>query len=371
MGTHPNGPSVVVIPGKTDQSLSDWIKNNPDSLGSEPKTYFKGELSFLFKVLSVNTSLSVQAHPHKVHAAQLHEKFPDLYKDSNHKPEMAIALTPFMGLCGFRPIAEVAKFMTEIDEFRVVVGNNNAIKLIAASRSMDMVMHREVMKECFSGMMMQDKDIVKRELESLMAKVKSLDTNKGDAEKHVSDVLLKLSKEFPGDVGAFSIYFLNIITLVPGEAMFLEANLPHAYLSGDCMECMACSDNVVRAGLTFKYVDVHTLVEMLDYTGRSIAKTKFKGLEDGTDIRTTVFKPPVYEFAVARYEVPAGKNVSLPAMDSASIVILIHGEGNASNRTLSSPLHVKRGSVFFIAANEEVNVTPTSNILMFRAYTSL
>ena len=50
----------------------------------------------------------------KVHAELLHEKFPDLYKDSNHKPEMAIALTPFMGLCGFRPIAEVAKFLTGI-----------------------------------------------------------------------------------------------------------------------------------------------------------------------------------------------------------------------------------------------------------------
>ena len=58
------------------------------------------------------------------------------------------------------------------------------------------------------------------------------DTHKGDAEKHVADVLLKLTNEFPGDVGAFSIYFLNIITLAPGEAMFLEANLPHAYLSG-------------------------------------------------------------------------------------------------------------------------------------------
>ena len=58
-----------------------------------------------------------------------------------------------------------------------------------------------------------------------------------------------------------SIVFKNIL----GEAMFLGPNLPHAYLSGDCIECMACSDNVVRAGLTPKLIDVPTLCEMLIY----------------------------------------------------------------------------------------------------------
>ena len=61
----------------------------------------------------------------------------------------------------------------------------------------------------------------------------------------------------------------------PGEAMFLRANLPHAYLSGDCVECMACSDNVVRAGLTPKFMDVETLCEMLDYTPKNANANKF------------------------------------------------------------------------------------------------
>ena len=47
----------------------------------------------------------------QVHAEKLHKERPDLYKDSNHKPELAIALTPFKGLCGFRPIAEVAQYI--------------------------------------------------------------------------------------------------------------------------------------------------------------------------------------------------------------------------------------------------------------------
>ena len=66
MGTHPNGPSRVKIPGKPDELLEDWLKKNPDALGARVKDQFKGALPFLFKVLSVNNSLSIQAHPNKV-----------------------------------------------------------------------------------------------------------------------------------------------------------------------------------------------------------------------------------------------------------------------------------------------------------------
>ena len=42
---------------------------------------------------------------------------------------------------------------------------------------------------------------------------------------------LILYKLFPGDVGCFTVYFLNVVTLQPREGMFLEANLPRVYLS--------------------------------------------------------------------------------------------------------------------------------------------
>ena len=46
------------------------------------------------------------------------------------------------------------------------------------------------------------------------------------------ELLLQLHQQYPGDIGCFAIYFLNLLTLKPGEAMFLEANMPHAYLKG-------------------------------------------------------------------------------------------------------------------------------------------
>jgi len=55
------------------------------------------------------------------------------------------------------------------------------------------------------------------------------------------------------------------VELHPGEAIFLDANEPHSYLSGELMEVMATSDNVVRMGLTPKLKDVEILLGMLTY----------------------------------------------------------------------------------------------------------
>lgn len=82
--------------------------------------------------------------------------------------------------------------------------------------------------------------------------------------------MLLLEKEYPADVGVISLFFFNYVNLSPGEALYIGANEPHAYLSGECIECMATSDNVVRAGLTPKYRDVQTLSSMLTYKQVSI-----------------------------------------------------------------------------------------------------
>lgn len=71
------------------------------------ETYFTRLKSYFFhlfglcQVLSVAKPLSIQAHPNKELAGILHKARPDLFKDTNHKPEMALALTEFEALCGF------------------------------------------------------------------------------------------------------------------------------------------------------------------------------------------------------------------------------------------------------------------------------
>ncbi|KAF5194996.1 Mannose-6-phosphate isomerase, partial [Thalictrum thalictroides] len=104
MGTHESGPSFVVESGKTDAeyiTLNTWISENPSVLGEKVVKVWGNNLPFLFKVLSVAKALSIQAHPDKELARALHTSHPNLYKDDNHKPEMALALTKFEALCGF------------------------------------------------------------------------------------------------------------------------------------------------------------------------------------------------------------------------------------------------------------------------------
>lgn len=96
--------------------------------------------------------------------------------------------------------------------------------------------------------------------------------------------------------------FLNHFVLRPGQATFLGPNEPHAYLAGDCVECMACSDNTIRAGLTPKFKDVQTLCASLTYQMTAPPFFRPRQLAPGV----TEYAPPVREFAVQKLEVGAG-----------------------------------------------------------------
>lgn len=64
---------------------------------------------------------------------------------------------------------------------------------------------------------------------------------------------------------------------------------------------MACSDNVVRAGLTPKYIDVETLCKMLTYNCEEADRKRFQPIE--VDSYTQLFSPPVPDFSVAKIQV--------------------------------------------------------------------
>ena len=120
MGTHVNGPAMIA----DGEELLQWLHKNPNAVGKVPETYPADDLPFLFKVLSIRTALSIQSHPDKQLAKQLFASRPDIYKDPNHKPEMAIALTPFEALCGFRPVSEIQYYLGYYPELSIIVGED-------------------------------------------------------------------------------------------------------------------------------------------------------------------------------------------------------------------------------------------------------
>eukprot|EP00494_Astrolonche_serrata_P026981 UN27244 len=233
MGTHKKGPAKLISDEKT--SLKSWLGDK--------------ELPYLFKILAVNRSLSIQAHPNKVLAKKLHSERPDVYKDPNHKPEMTYALTEFEAMCGFRPGDEIAAHL-KLQPLRNIIGEKESTNFEAAVKKGDTNEIEKNLKVIFTNVMKADPKEIKKQIDVLL---KSFE-NKTD---YFSKLIMRLNKQFPGDVGVFAPYFLNVLTLKVGEAMFLSAGLPHAYLDGNCIEAMACSDNVIRAGLTPKLRDTN------------------------------------------------------------------------------------------------------------------
>ncbi|XP_021263090.1 mannose-6-phosphate isomerase [Numida meleagris] len=369
MGAHPSGDAEVLDGRDPPQTLGSWLAEHPACLGPKVHDAFGGRLPFLFKVLSVRTALSIQAHPNKELAAKLHAQFPQHYPDTNHKPEMAIALTQFEGLCGFRPVEEIAAFLQAVPELRALVGEVAAEQL-ERSASHDPRGVSAALRVCFTCLMKSEKETFSQQLGLLVERISKQAAKGQDTSASNGDLLLRLHAQFPGDIGCFSIYFLNVVRLEPGEAMFLAANEPHAYLQGDCVECMACSDNTVRAGLTPKFIDVLTLCEMLNYTPAPSNSKIFPAVQSPLDPSVFIYDPPVPDFTLMRIEIPSSiKLYLISALDSASILLVIQGTATGTSTAAASEMTLRRGSVIFISANESISLrlSPSEGMLLFRA----
>ena len=128
MGTHVSLPSQIK---QTKQLLSDFLKENPKKhLGKSLEiSVFEDKLPFLFKILSIEKALSIQAHPNKALAEILNKNFPEIYKDNNYKPEMAIALTKFRALSNFLPLKEIIKNFEDFSSLRKIFSEETLKKI--------------------------------------------------------------------------------------------------------------------------------------------------------------------------------------------------------------------------------------------------
>ncbi|GAB5366055.1 hypothetical protein AAMO2058_001111400 [Amorphochlora amoebiformis] len=345
MGTHHKGPAEVAVEGKSEL-LSKKIGQ---------------DLPYLFKVLSVAKALSIQAHPDKKLAEKLHKERPNVYKDPNHKPEMTCAVTQFEGMCGFRPAAEIAKHFDEYPEFKAIVGEKVSKAFSSAAAGSDAAKLKAELKSVFSTVMVAKSGDVKTQV-GLM--VKRLGEQKGCDD--LEELILRLNKEYPLDVGVFAPLFLNHVVLQPGDAMFLSANEPHAYLKGDCIECMACSDNVVRAGLTPKLRDTPTLCSMLTY--KAMKPKIMKG--DVVDACSRVYPCPIDEFLLMTSKIAKGKSYDVPKIKGHALFLVYEGSGKGSSSDGSS-VELKKGSVFFLKGGSDLKIEGgEEDVLLYRCSTA-
>lgn len=262
-----------------------WIGNHPNGAsvsaeGASP------EVPFMLKFLSVGKALSLQLHPDAMFAAALHACAPNAYSDPHAKPEMAVALTTASLLYGFRPDwRETLARYPEIPDHQSL----EALVIYLLNWGTGLVTYKAVLKRLEAA-----------------------------ASPDATDRLfLALAAQHPGDAGALLALFMNHVRLVPGEGIAIPPNVLHAYLSGDLVECMASSDNVVRAGLTTKARDVNTLLACLSYE----AGTPVTLLPVQSDPHTFTYVSGFEEFDLVRLEVPHGQTARYACRSNALLAV--------------------------------------------------
>ena len=135
---------------------------------------------------------------------------------------MALALTPFQALCGFRPLPAIAAFLASTPEFAALVPGAVQDALRAAAK--------QALRDVFAAVMTAEPALFQPALARLVARYKAGDVRPD--EEPVKELVVMLDSQFPGDIGVFCAFMLNHMTLKPGEAIFLAAGEPHAYVSG-------------------------------------------------------------------------------------------------------------------------------------------
>ncbi|MEU2550994.1 mannose-6-phosphate isomerase, class I [Streptomyces sp. NPDC013313] len=343
MGAHPGAPSRTAR-----GTLVEVIDADPErELGPAAVARFGPRLPFLLKILAAGAPLSLQVHPD---LEQAREGYADEerrgvpvdaphrnYKDANHKPELICALTEFDGLCGFRAPAEAAGLLEGlgVDSLKPYAG------LLRA--------HPEetALREVLTAVLSADPD----EMAHTVAEATAACTRLGGDYAPYAGI----ARHYPGDPGVIAAMLLNHVRLKPGEALFLGAGIPHAYLDGLGVEIMANSDNVLRCGLTPKHVDVPELLRVVRFEAGDPGVLRPEAALDGEE----VYETPIDEFRLSRYVLSEGGTAHDLTLDTPQILLCTAGSVRAGEHELAP------GQSVFVPAGEKAEVAGAGTV--FRA----
>ncbi|EPD26398.1 mannose-6-phosphate isomerase, class I [Actinotignum schaalii] len=255
----PEDSATLVAPG--GPSLRDLIARAPEEmLGADVARRHGGELPYLLKLIAPDQPLSLQVHPsleqaragfEREEAAGISRTAPHRsYRDRNHKPELAYALTPFEAICGLRTPRRIAEVL-------------GGLGLPLTDRLAALVEERGV-GAVFADLLSAGTRPSPEQIQQVVAACAARLERGTSPSPRADRIVETLAQHYPGDPGVVASLLMNPVSLRPGEALFIPAGTVHAYLSGTAVEIMAASDNVLRAGLTPKHVDVEELVRIMD-----------------------------------------------------------------------------------------------------------
>lgn len=358
LGAHRKAPSIIKT-SVGNQTLDNFLKRNLKKCLGKRVARKYGRLPFLFKVLDVKKTLSIQVHPSKKNAEKGFKEENILgipltapyrnYKDDNHKPEIMVALSEFWLLHGFLPKSKLIERLEETPEFKKLVN----------------IFKEEGYFGLYKNVMEKSNEEVYEILKPLIDRItplyknKKLDKNSPDfwAAKVVDESTNKKKL----DRGIFSIYFFNIMKLNKGEAVFQKEGVPHAYLEGQNIELMANSDNVLRGGLTKKHVDVTELLKniVFEETNPEVLYGCLK-----KDNLERVYETEAKDFELSKINI-AESQVYKAKSRSVEILIVIDGEIEIVET--KSVLNLKKGQSALLKAGSIYKITSKKKATIYKA----
>ncbi|MGZ4662359.1 MAG: mannose-6-phosphate isomerase, class I, partial [Arthrobacter sp.] len=306
IGAHPDSPSVASMPDGGQLPLDALIASDPEHhLGGPSVAEFGPRLPFLLKVLAAESPLSLQVHPtlEQARAGFAREEASGVdraagernYKDDNHKPEMIFALTPFEALCGFRPAAASRALFEHLAASMPEISCEVPPVFLDVIGDLSGSVEHDALKAAFTRLI-GGGHAVSHAVRELVAAIKA-GLPVGEYQAELSTVV-GLHGHYPGDPGILISLLLNRISLAPGEAVYLPAGNVHAYLHGLGIEVMASSDNVLRGGLTPKFVDVPELLQTIAFESVGVPMLGSETSALGQEL----YRPPFREFQLQRIE---------------------------------------------------------------------
>jgi mannose-6-phosphate isomerase len=358
MGAHPSAPSGVERDG-TRTTLDAVIAADPaGELGAECAARFGGRLPFLLKVLAAEQALSIQVHPSRQQAEAGYRAENERglapgdksrnYVDDWPKPEILCALTPFEVLAGMRTGADAAALLRALAVRELVpLAAELVTDPAAPARALATIL---AWPAADRGALVGD----------VVAACERVAAGGGEYAAACA-AAVRLAGEHPGDLGIIASLLLRHAVLRPGEAVYLPAGGLHAYLHGTGVELLANSDNVVRAGLTAKHIDIPELLRLTDPT---VAVPVIEPRAIGAGV--SVYDSPAPEFRLYRAELGPGE-VTLPGT-CARVVLCVEGVG--ALRASSGSLKVAKGESCYLSAADG-GVTASGPAVLFIAGSGL
>ncbi|MBK0417694.1 mannose-6-phosphate isomerase, class I [Leucobacter sp. CSA1] len=374
LGDHPGHPATVAKATPGQRTLIDLIESDPERYGVDG-----GHLPFLLKVLAIGAPLSLQVHPDAEQAAAgfAAEEAAGVprdarernYGDPRHKPELLVALGEVTALCGFRDLVEVRRDLSRIAAHAPEGAARDALYDAADRLSGG---DPEALRSAFLAWVFSGEPGPSAALRAISAAVRAPVSGEDEAHSARLTALRNLTAAHPGDPGILVSLLLHLVHLAPGEAVYLGARQLHAYLSGIGVEVMASSDNVLRAGLTSKHVDIEELCRIVDLS--ELADPRFHVELRGPGL--VAWQPDVPDFRLMRARLREPDDLAFAPSDSAEQVVLdapfplvlIVTEGRVRVERPAAELaevaSVRRGQSLYVSAGEAIQLSGRGEVFL-------